>query len=83
MKLDRKNKLLAGLVVAAAILIGKIFYIQIIDELIYEIEQLGGKVVSSISKKTDYLLLGKNPGSKLEKAIKLGTKIIKNISEIL
>ena len=32
MKLDRKNKLLAGLIIAAAILNGKIFYRQIIDD---------------------------------------------------
>ena len=53
------------------------------DELIQEIENLGGKVVGSVSKKTDYLLLGKDPGSKYTKAIKLGTKIITNLNEIL
>ena len=35
------------------------------------IEQAGGKVTSSISNKTDYLLLGENAGSKLAKAEKL------------
>ena len=52
------------------------------DDLIQEIENLGGKVVGSVSKKTDYLLLGKEPGSKYAKAIKLGTKIITNLNEI-
>ena len=52
------------------------------DDLIQEIENLGGKVVGSVSKKTDYLLLGKDPGSKYTKAIKLGTKIITNLNEI-
>ena len=37
----------------------------------------GGKVSSSVSKNTDYLLLGENPGSKYDKATKLGVKIIK------
>jgi DNA ligase (NAD+) len=41
------------------------------DEATKLIEQAGGKVTSSISKKTDYLLIGENPGSKLAKAEKL------------
>ena len=40
------------------------------------IEQAGGKVTGSISKKTDYLLLGENAGSKLAKAEKLNITII-------
>ncbi|MGK7880976.1 MAG: NAD-dependent DNA ligase LigA [Crocosphaera sp.] len=36
------------------------------------IMKAGGKVTSSVSKKTDYLLLGENPGSKLNQAEKLG-----------
>ena len=42
------------------------------DEAKKLIEQAGGKVTGSISKKTDYLLLGENAGSKLTKAEKLG-----------
>ncbi len=40
------------------------------------IEGRGGNVSSSISKLTDYLLLGKNPGSKYNKAVKLGVEIL-------
>lgn len=40
------------------------------------IKYYGGKVLSTVSRNTDYLLLGENPGSKLEKAKSLGIKII-------
>jgi DNA ligase (NAD+) len=40
------------------------------------IESHGGKVTDSVSKKTSYLVLGENPGSKFEKAKSLGVKII-------
>ncbi|UWV84488.1 hypothetical protein ONA02_04120 [Mycoplasmopsis felis] len=40
------------------------------------IEQNGGKVTNTISKNTNYLLVGENPGSKTEKANKLNIKII-------
>ena len=40
------------------------------------IEAFGGKTSSSVSSKTSYLLLGDKPGSKLEKARKLGVEII-------
>jgi len=41
-----------------------------------EIRQAGGKASSSVSKKTDFVLAGKEPGSKLDKAQKLGVKVI-------
>lgn len=41
------------------------------------IENYGGRVVNSVSKKTDYLLLGQDPGSKYQKAVDLNIKIIR------
>jgi DNA ligase (NAD+) len=41
-----------------------------------KILRAGGKVVSTISKNTDYLLAGEKAGSKLTKAEKLNVKII-------
>jgi DNA ligase (NAD+) len=40
------------------------------------IKSAGGKVVNSVSKKTDYVLAGENPGSKLAKAEKYETEIL-------
>ena len=46
---------------------------QQVEEMI---ERNGGKTSSSVSKKTDYCLVGQNPGSKYDKAKELGVKII-------
>lgn len=40
------------------------------------IEKNGGVVVSSVSKKTNFVLAGENAGSKLDKAVSLGIKIL-------
>ena len=46
------------------------------NEIKEKFESLGAKVSGSVSKKTDYVLVGKEPGSKYDKALELGVKII-------
>jgi DNA ligase (NAD+) len=42
------------------------------EEATAAIEGSGGKVTSSVSKKTDYVVVGENPGTKYDKALQLG-----------
>jgi DNA ligase (NAD+) len=46
------------------------------EEAKEKVEELGGKVSNSVSRKTDYVVVGENPGSKYDKARQLGVKII-------
>jgi DNA ligase (NAD+) len=46
------------------------------DEATRMLRRAGGKVTGSVSKKTDYLVAGDSPGSKLAKAQELGTEIL-------
>ena len=52
------------------------------DEAKEKLRALGGDVSESVSKKTDYVVAGSEPGSKFEKARRLGIKVI-NEAEFL
>ena len=46
------------------------------DEAGEKIRQMGGKTSSTVSKNTSYVVVGENPGSKFDKAKKLGVIIL-------
>jgi DNA ligase (NAD+) len=46
------------------------------DEVKEKVKASGGKVASSVSKKTDYVIVGEDPGSKYAEAVKFGIKIL-------
>lgn len=46
------------------------------DEARRLIEEMGGRVSSSVSRKTDFVIVGKDPGSKYDKAVNLGVKTV-------
>lgn len=70
---ERKKKTLSGL---TFVLTGELEkYTR--DQAKDKIRELGGDISSSVSKETDYVVIGENPGSKRDKAEKLGVKIIR------
>jgi DNA ligase (NAD+) len=68
--------------IAELALAGKIFVLtgtlpsMTREEATEKIEALGGRVTGSVSKKTDYVLAGAEPGTKFDKAKELGVKIL-------
>jgi len=69
---DHENQLLTGL---GFVLTGKLTGYKR-GEIKEIIQSLGGKVTGSVSSNTDYVLVGEDPGSKLDKAQELGINII-------
>ena len=46
------------------------------DDASNKVKSLGANVSNSVSSKTDYVVAGDKPGSKYDKALKLGIKVI-------
>ncbi len=46
------------------------------DSATLAVQNAGGKVVGSVSKKTDFVVVGENPGSKYDKAVSLGVPVL-------
>ncbi len=75
--LEHEEDNLSCLLEGKTLVVSGVFEIMSRNELKKNIESHGGKVGSSISKKTSYVIAGNNMGpSKLEKAEKLGIEII-------
>ncbi len=74
-KLHKKTKDKGNLAGKAIVVTGTLenFSRQQIEEAI---RNAGGKTSSSVSKNTDFVLAGDNPGSKLDKALKLGVEVL-------
>jgi DNA ligase (NAD+) len=74
---EEENKVERDLFKGASFVVSGVFSSFSRDELKEKIEALGGKNVSAISAKTNYVLAGENMGpSKLEKAQKLNITIL-------
>ena len=69
---DDEKLLLEGKVIVLTGTFEKMSRLEATDFIKYR----GGKVSSSVSKKTDFLVIGDNPGSKLKKAKEFGLDII-------
>ena len=80
--IEPKSEKVSAKKAAALPLTGKMFVLtgtlpsMTREEATEKIEAHGGHVTGSVSKKTDYVLAGTEPGSKFDKAKELGVKII-------
>ncbi len=70
------NRAAARLLVGVSVVITGTLDGMTRDEAGEAVRQAGGKVTSSVSKKTDFVVAGENAGSKYDKAVELGVAIL-------
>lgn len=79
-KVRTKPEIISSKLAGLTFVVSGVFSLFSRDELKHLIEQNGGKVSGSISKKTSYIVAGENMGpSKLQKATDLGVEIIDEV----
>jgi DNA ligase (NAD+) len=75
-KIQKVEKKLAGKLSGLSFVLTGSLESMARDEAKQKIKTLGGEVNESVSKKTSYLVVGAEPGSKYDKAKQLGVKIL-------
>jgi len=76
LNMEYKNAVKAGIFLGKRIVLTGTLEKFTRDEAKKIIEELGGNVTNSVSKKTDYVLTGSSPGNKKDKALELGVQVI-------
>ena len=74
-KKNEEQQVNSGLINKTVVLTGTLKHYSR-EEVTELLENHGAKITSAISRKTDFLILGEHPGSKYEKALALGVKIV-------
>jgi len=75
-KIEKEKRVARGILSGKKIVITGTLSSMSRDQAKQKIQELGGRTSEQVSRLTDFLVVGENPGSKYEKAKKLGIKIL-------